>query len=67
MWNREARYVACAASIDPDQCLKLLQAAEKYKGDLLQMPKNVPFGTLLMKLGKAYEYWQEMMISWGTC
>jgi hypothetical protein len=60
-WERETRYAeaaaaaaaAAAASVQPKTMLHYILQAERWDGDILDMPSNPEFETLQVKIGKA--------------
>ena len=52
-WKREARYAVAAASVQPERALRHVLKAEKWRDDILKLPRNLEFETLEVKFGKA--------------
>ena len=52
-WRREVRYAVVTASAQPDKAKAWLKEAERWTGNVLNLPKVSEFDTLGMKFGKA--------------
>ena len=52
-WQREVRYAVASASAEPELALHHVLQAEKWSGDILDLPKASELETLELKFGKA--------------